>query len=68
MEEQNRITITLIDIMHAPTVDPRIPGGCRMIKRHAAVERPLCPDSVAKVPKIWTVIFSAETYTSESRY
>ena len=25
-------------------------------------------DSVAKVPKIWTVIFSAETYTSESRY
>jgi len=25
-------------------------------------------DSVAKVPKTWTVIFSAETYTSESRY
>jgi hypothetical protein len=25
-------------------------------------------DSVAKVPKTRTVIFSAETYTSESRY
>jgi len=25
-------------------------------------------DSVAKVPKTWTVIFSAETYTSESRH
>ena len=23
---------------------------------------------VAKVPKTWTVIFSVETYTSESRY
>jgi hypothetical protein len=29
---------------------------------------PLVADSVAKVPKTWTVIFSAETYTSESRY
>jgi hypothetical protein len=28
----------------------------------------LLADSVAKVPKTWTVIFSAETYTSESRY
>ena len=25
-------------------------------------------DSVAKVPKTWTAIFSAKTYTSESRY
>ncbi len=25
-------------------------------------------DTVAKVPKTWTVILSAETYTSESRY
>jgi hypothetical protein len=29
---------------------------------------PLCPDSVAKVPKTWTVIFPAETYTNKSRY
>jgi hypothetical protein len=29
MKEQNRIAITLIDIVHAPTVDPRIPGGER---------------------------------------
>ena len=28
----------------------------------------LMTDRVAKVPKNWTVIISAETYTSESRY
>jgi hypothetical protein len=28
----------------------------------------LSADTVAKVPKTWTVIFSAEIYTSESRY
>jgi len=29
MKEQNRIAITLIDIVHPPTVDPRISGGER---------------------------------------
>ncbi len=29
MKEQNRVTVTLINIMHAPTVDPRIPRGER---------------------------------------
>jgi hypothetical protein len=47
-----------------------LPKGHMLEKCTASLQymSPLLADSVAKVPKTWTVIFSAETYTSESRY